>query len=395
MTDVVWIDKQHVPREIIIKIHGWCNLACSYCYMYEAPDQSWRTKPKTMSRETIDMTARRVAAYMREHELPSLSVILHGGEPFLAGIENIRYLVERFRSEVPPDRHLRFNIQTNGILLDEKVLDELLAIGNINVGVSLDGDASGNHRRLFANGRSSYEGVARALRLFKNESYRPLLRGILSVIDLQNDPVATYEHLLQFGAPTIDFLRPLGNWDSPPPGSYPLTQETRYADWLIAIFDRWFNNHDGVTIRLFEQILRLVAACAEGAEVPWYDRIELIGPWVAGAIVIEVDGSYELLDGYKTIKEAEGATGLNVYSHHLTQALVAVLEITQSRGIPEASQTCQECLFFKICGGDFYLNRYSSANGYHNPSVYCEDLQKLIDHIAARLAAAVKGGSQS
>jgi uncharacterized protein len=32
-------------QQYILKLHGWCNLSCNYCYVYEMADQSWRTRP--------------------------------------------------------------------------------------------------------------------------------------------------------------------------------------------------------------------------------------------------------------------------------------------------------------------------------------------------------------
>ena len=46
-------------REFIVKIHSRCDLACDYCYMFEMADQSWRDKPRKMSRETAERTAAR------------------------------------------------------------------------------------------------------------------------------------------------------------------------------------------------------------------------------------------------------------------------------------------------------------------------------------------------
>jgi uncharacterized protein len=34
-----------------------------------------------------------------------------------------------------------------------------------------------------------------------------------------------------------------------------------------------------------------------------------------------------------------------------------------------------------ICGGGYYPHRYSKILEFDNPSVYCEDLYKLITHI--------------
>ena len=33
-------------REIVLKVHSRCDLACDHCYVYEHADQSWRARPK-------------------------------------------------------------------------------------------------------------------------------------------------------------------------------------------------------------------------------------------------------------------------------------------------------------------------------------------------------------
>ena len=39
----------------------------------------------------------------------------------------------------------------------------------------------------------------------------------------------------------------------------------------------------------------------------------------------------------------------------------------------------------EVCGGGFLAHRYSSLNGFDNPSVYCLELAKLICYIQNRL----------
>src|SRR5450759_706212 len=72
-------------REFIVKIHSRCDLACDYCYMYEMADQSWRAQPRRMSPEIAEHTALRIGEHARGHRLTSIGLILHGGEPLLAG----------------------------------------------------------------------------------------------------------------------------------------------------------------------------------------------------------------------------------------------------------------------------------------------------------------------
>ena len=77
---------QAVPfRQFILKVHSRCNLSCSYCYVYEMADQAWRDQPNRMSIPVADKVVERIAEHAQKHALMSVDVILHGGEPLLAG----------------------------------------------------------------------------------------------------------------------------------------------------------------------------------------------------------------------------------------------------------------------------------------------------------------------
>ena len=82
--------------------------------------------------------------------------------------------------------------------------------------MSLDGDRTSNdrHRRYACAGRSSYDEVDRALRLLaeRPDSYA----GVLCVVDLAADPRQTYETLVSYRPPMVDFLLPHANWEAPP-----------------------------------------------------------------------------------------------------------------------------------------------------------------------------------
>src|ERR1700745_2534100 len=84
-------------REFIVKIHSRCDLSCDYCYMYEMADQSWRNRPRAMSAEIAGLTATRIGEHARSHGIERIGIILHGGEPLLAGRDLIRNLVTQTR----------------------------------------------------------------------------------------------------------------------------------------------------------------------------------------------------------------------------------------------------------------------------------------------------------
>jgi uncharacterized protein len=125
-------------REFVVKAHSRCDLACDYCYMYEMADQSWRDRPRRMSIEIARRTALRIGEHARGHQIPSVALILHGGDPLLAGGELISELVSATYAAVGPDVHVDVRIQTNRVSLDDSYL-RLFNDLDVHVGVSLDG----------------------------------------------------------------------------------------------------------------------------------------------------------------------------------------------------------------------------------------------------------------
>ena len=93
---------QPIPfREFVVKVHSRCDLACDYCYMYEMADKSWRDRPRRMSMDTARRIAMRIGEHVRTHQIPSIALIVHGGEPLLAGRELIAELTRDPRRSGP------------------------------------------------------------------------------------------------------------------------------------------------------------------------------------------------------------------------------------------------------------------------------------------------------
>lgn len=361
-------------RTFIVKIHQRCNLRCDYCYVYQLDGDSWRSRPRVISRSVIDELAFRIGEHATAHKLTELGIVLHGGEPLLAGPEVVAYTVHAIRAALG-HRRVNFSIQTNGLLLNGRVL-KLFAELDLKVGLSLDGDMEmhDRHRRL-ADGSGSYSQAAAAASLLSG--YPSLFSGILGVIDLQNDPVRTYEALARFRPPVIDFLLPHGNWSAPPPGR-PIGGVTApYADWLTAVFDHWYSTADGsVAIRLFDEIIGLLLGGASTTEE--------VGLSPVAIAVIETDGTIALSDVFQS---ATDATGLNVARDAFDAALRTPRALAVGARASTLSAQCRACPVGQVCGGGLYAHRYRSENEYDNPSVYCADLYRLINHIRSRLAA--------
>jgi uncharacterized protein len=364
-------------RQFLLKVHSRCNLACDYCYVYMMADQSWRDRPKVMSPELVEVAARRIAEHAHDHSLASVRVILHGGEPLLAGREYLAKIIEMIRGEAGPKVRVDTALQTNGVLLDEetlRVFDRL----DVRVGVSLDGSPRGNDRnRRYADGRSSHAAVARALRLLMRPSFRHLYGGLLCTVDLANDPIETYEALAEFEPPMIDFLLPHGTWESPPPGRPPDPLQALYADWLITIFDHWYDAGGDMTIRFFQEIMHLLLGGASSSEA--------VGLTPSTLVVVETDGTIEQLDSLKVVRHGAPATGANIVDQPFDAVLRHPGMVARQLGWDALSDQCKGCRFGRVCGAGLYPHRYKPGTGFRNPSVYCADLYRLIDHIRSRL----------
>ena len=360
--------------QFVLKVHSRCDLACDHCYVYEAADQSWRGRPMAISDEVISRTAQRIADHAASHALGTVQVVLHGGEPLLAGRGRLQRVVTELHAALRGICRLDLRIHTNGVLLNEDFC-ELFAKHGVKVGISVDGDRSANDRhRRYADGRSSYDQVIRAIGLLHNR-FRELYAGLLCTIDIANDPLAVYESLINLHPPRIDFLLPHATWDHPPVRA--LAADSDYADWLTVIFDRWLADGRQVRIRTFDSILSTL----RGGE----SFTEALGLGPTALAVIETDGSYEQVDSLKAAFNGAPETGMNVFDHALDVVAQHPGILARQQGVAGLCQTCQDCPVVTSCGGGLYTHRYRTGSGFANPSVYCADLLNLITHVSSRM----------
>ncbi|GGM39713.1 FxsB family cyclophane-forming radical SAM/SPASM peptide maturase [Dactylosporangium sucinum] len=349
--------------QFVLKIASRCDLSCDHCYVYEHPDQSWRRQPIAMAPETVAQVAARIAEHATQHRLGSVRVILHGGEPLLAGADGLRAVATELRRRIDPVTRLELGMQSNGLLLTPQICDVLVE-HDVRVGISLDGDQAANDRhRRYANGASSHAKVRDALALLRRDEYRKAYGGILCTVDIDNDPIAVYEALRAEQPPHVDFLLPHANWDRPPERN---GKPTPHADWLLTIHRRWVADGRPMPIRLFD-------AMSGGPS-----HTEAVGLGRADLVVIESDGTFEQVDSLKTAFDGAAATGLDVFRNSVDDVADHPMIAIRQTGLTGLSATCRACAIVHQCGGGQFTHRYRTGSGFANPSVYCADLQELI-----------------
>jgi uncharacterized protein len=333
-----------------------------------------------MSQETVRATARRIASHAINNHLRRITVTLHGGEPLLAGHSQLRQIVHELRAATDGMTKLDINLQTNGVLLDHECATFLLD-EQIRVGISLDGGRLANDRhRRFPHGGSSYERVSAAVELMSSARFRPIFAGILATIDPRNDPVALFRDLESMNPGRLDLLLPHATWDNPPP----LAQigRTVYGDWLITLFNTWYDAPPVIGVRLFQEIMHALLGGVSTSEA--------VGLTPPESIFIETDGTYELSDALKVTYPGAAAIGRNVFEHSIDAALEYSNKVSHEAEREHLSESCLSCPILIACGGGLHPHRYRSTNGFRNPSVYCHDLSALITHISQRITNDLK-----
>jgi uncharacterized protein len=362
--------------QVIVKVASRCNLNCSYCYVYNKGDTSWRGRPPRMSDEIFTAALDRAHEYAEAIGDRAVSLVFHGGEPTLIGPDRFHaWCVEARERLGGAGLKVGLALQTNGTLIDDRWI-ETFRSGWVGVGVSIDGPPQINDRaRVDHRGRGSHARVERALRLLGAGGVD---HGLLCVIPLGADPLSVHQHFLELGAPAVTYLWPDVTHDQ----IAPILAEfgpTPCADFMIPIFDAWHDNPATIDVR----DLRNISSVLLGGR----SRIETIGNVAPHYFFVETDGAIEGLDALRVCGEGLSATHLNVLTAGFADVRAAgglhARSIFDGDPLPAACRTCREA---STCAGGYLPHRFSAQRGFDNPSAWCADLLKLFGHMRTRLS---------
>ena len=144
--------RDSVVKALCLHVAHTCNLNCEYCF---AGQGKYHGKDAIMSfevgKQALDFLVKNSGTRKK------LEVDFFGGEP-LVNFDVVKQLVKYARSiEKETGKHFRFTLTTNGMLLDDDVIDFLNKEMN-NVVLSLDGRKEINDaKRKKINGEGSYD----------------------------------------------------------------------------------------------------------------------------------------------------------------------------------------------------------------------------------------------
>ena len=220
-------------RLIILPTEG-CNFRCTYCY---ETFEHGMMKP-----EMVDALKKLISR--RVDDLSHLTIDWFGGEPLLA--RSIIHEICNYVNEIKPsDLTFQSKITTNGYLLDQECLTELVGLGVSSYQISLDGWATGHDEtRLRVNGGGSFDKIWNNL-LSASQSSFPF--RIILRVHFQPSNIDSVRHLLkeisrEFGDDERFqvFLKAVGHYGGPNDETfavYDLDERKRLQQELLTYVD--------------------------------------------------------------------------------------------------------------------------------------------------------------
>lgn len=357
----------------VLKIVSRCNLNCSYCYMYNMGDQTYLKQPKFMTLETVQVFADRLKNYCETSEIEYVQIVFHGGEPLLAKPDYFEKCVSIFKETVSKVEFI-FTVQTNGVTLNQNWYTLFKKL-QISVGISIDGPKKHHDEyRIFHNGKGSYNLVAEAVQLGNKNN----LAGLLLVVNIGIPVEDLYGEMKKLDVNSLNLLLPDGHYDQAPFGlddnRWQDKDYTPYADWFMGLYKIWKADKERPGIYFFETLVKMIMG-QEGI------GNQLIGRRTNGVIVLESDGSIEVVDSLRACFEGITRNEVNVHNNRLEDIFENDTFQLYYKAHDNVPEQCLNCPVFDICGGGFLGHRYSEENGFDNPTMYCKDMVRLISFI--------------
>lgn len=352
-------------NSLALKIASRCNLNCSYCFMYNLGDTTYKKQPKFMASETVDQIISKTKNYIQKYNKKEFSFIFHGGEPLLAPKSfyvDFMNKVEKIQQELP-NVSFYFDLQTNGVLLDKEWITLFKRL-NISPSISVDGTKKAHDMyRVDHKGNGSYDDVFKSAKLLRREMD---FADIACVINIEESPQEIYNSFKKMNASYVNFLIPDYTHDN-----FPFDKnKTAMADWLIELFEIWIKDENRFKIPIFLGLLNSLMRLQENTKNE------------STVLVIETNGEIEAIDSLKACGHGFTKTGLNIKNNDFDDIQNTSLgNLYFNDFTKKLSNQCMECPLKEVCKGGRLVHRFSKENGFNNSSVYCNDLIKLIAHV--------------
>lgn len=351
---------------IILKLAERCNLNCSYCYYFNGVDKSFEMMPAIINQKTIDQICKFLIKGIKDLGIQKIVIGFHGGEPLLYNKERFKLTCIKFNENLLKYCELKFNVQTNGTLIDEEWI-KIFIDYNVDIGISLDGPSDYHDEyRVTHTGKGSYNKIKKSMELL--ERLLPQKFGVLCVINEKRDARKIYRHFVDdLKITSFDFLLPDIHHSS-----LKKIDPIHYGKFLCDLFDEWIkDDNPEIQLRMFNSYIKMFL----GGESMIYGIGYQKKPSIP-LITIRSNGNLSPTDELmSTDPNTMTHTGFNISNTSLKEFLNQEVFKEILNAQLTLPSDCLSCCWGKVCGGGGITNRFSESLRFNNPSIYCDGLK--------------------
>lgn len=357
--------KQNENLQVILKLPGKsCNLDCVYCYEKQRNYKYSSYIDAALLKKFISLLDGRDVSFQ-----------LHGGEPLLLGIKNIREIISILKKYTG---NIKINIQTNATLLNEEWLNLFNEeYPDIELGISLDGNNYANSFRVDYKGNFTIKKVEKALRLCEK---RKRNIGIISVVNkrMLNNVSSILAYFKEFSCIKVINFTPCFDYkikvDSKP--NECVINNYEYNQFLIEVFNEW--QQQGLYKHYFIDpiysiIRRLYGKNTSLCHFNTYKCTHML--------TLYPDG---MLGSCDEVSTEYGYYG-NVYNMKTFQDLLEIQSTYKLfQDIKDINNKCSVCNYMNVCQEGCIASRrnFKKLNLEYN---YCNERVRLINYIKEKL----------
>ncbi|MCR9122112.1 MAG: radical SAM protein [Phyllobacteriaceae bacterium] len=370
--------------QVVLKVAERCNINCSYCYYFNMGETSALERPALIDLETVRALAWWIRDGCAELGIGRVSISFHGGEPLLLKPARFSAACTLLRETIEPVAEVSFAVQTNGTIISPTWLD-LFADHRVHVGVSIDGDRTANDRfRLAKDGGSTFAQVEQTIRRLVEWSGGDQALGpsTISVLDHRNDYEAIYHYLRSLGIMNMSFLLPDRSHDH----GFAADEgdAEAYGRCMSDLFTAWFIEDDpNVNVRQIKEVVSHFRNTAP-AKPPVSAE-----PAIAYQIIVaQSDGTVSVNDSLiPALDWFKGTPRVAIADLSMPDFLADRVFGDIRRAGDTIATACRSCDWRGLCRSGDLENRYAAANGFDNPSVYCDGYKTFYETVCGTLLA--------
>ena len=341
---------------VVVKVVDYCNFECDFCRYYQTQKEG--RCGKTLQMDTFKKIIKKACEYNYKKGLKHLTVIFHGGEPLLWGLNNFTEAIqyENIIKETYSGFYFVNDIQTNGSLINDEWAD-FFYNNNFSIGISIDGPEDIN----FHKGKEiSNNEVIENLRILDNHRCK---YGILSVITEKHYGKAReyYDFLVKNEIHSVGLCYCFST------NKVNLVSNKTLIDFLTELFNLYFNGNFKLHIREFEFVMKLsLGVKVEGCT---FDYRRSCGNYFS----IDSEGNIYFCDSYDLNEISIGNIDVLDFFEIKENPLFNSIVLKARKS---ALSECSKCSIQGICGGGCY--RHVLPNGKH---AFCETFRELYPYI--------------